>query len=86
MNYFLHYALDLPYLQIHTIPYIHPMTVAIIPPMDTSQRNANITPIVVAIVDTIALMNNIAFTDLTSINAVAGGPIIQPVTKIAPTV
>ena len=62
------------------------MTVAIIPPMDTSQRNANVTPIVVAMVDTTILMNNMAFTDRANINAVAGGPIIQPVTKMAPTV
>ena len=62
------------------------MTVAIIPPMDTSQRKANATPIVVATVDTIILMNSMAFTERASINAVAGGPIIQPVTKIAPIV
>ena len=62
------------------------MTVAIIPPMDTSHRKANATPMVAAIVDIHALIKIIAFTERASINAVAGGPIIQPVTKIAPTV
>ena len=62
------------------------MTVAIIPPMDTSHKKDKATPIVVAIVDTHMLTRIMAFTDRTSINAVAGGPTIQPVTKIAPTV
>ena len=62
------------------------MTVAIIPPMDTSHRKDKATPIVVAIVDITMLIKTIAFTERASINAVAGGPIIQPVTKIAPTV
>ena len=54
--------------------------------MDTSHRKDNATPMVAAIVDIHALIKIMAFTERANINAVAGGPIIQPVTKIAPTV